>query len=140
MITCHHLTESRDLSLTLSKGSFVIRFCELYKGLSQGFCFCWANGMQQWSSKLFVLISCVNLKSILEEGGQNIHFRDRIMNFCVIYMLVCDFSKSWGGPCPPNPHVGPSLCTCFHLVSNLQPKIYPYNMESNHPLDTMYNT
>ena len=40
MITCHHLTESRDLSLTLSKGSFVIRFCELYKGLSQGFCFC----------------------------------------------------------------------------------------------------
>ena len=29
--------------------------------------------------------------------GGNIHFRDKIMNFCVIYMLVCDFSNPGGG-------------------------------------------
>ena len=38
--------------------------------------------MQEWSDKFSVLISWANLKSILRKRGQNINFRDKILDFC----------------------------------------------------------
>ena len=39
--------------------------------------------MQEWSDKFSVLILWANLKNILREGGQNINFKEKILNFNV---------------------------------------------------------
>ena len=72
--------------------------------------------MQEWLDKFSVLILWANLKSILREGGQNINFRDKILNFGVDIHTSLWFSK-FGG-CPPSPHIGPSLQTQHYIRSS----------------------